>query len=215
MAATTATAPASAMETAAAASTLVAPASKNSVLGRELSKEQRVCLLGLVALSMPPEDQALGRWNVLVITTVARLLQLEDGHWMALQPLLHSEGNDPAIRQVQLEAFRKPFLPEAEVKTRKPLSPRGAATAAPQLQLQLQSPPHTPEEEARCHALRRAVLRDLLVHLACAALYDARSRRVLMALAADAFELDWREMARVCTTFIMLEISESVCNAGV
>lgn len=205
MAATTATAPASAMEAAAAASTLLAsavtPASKSSVLGRGLSKEQRVCLLGLVALSLPPEDQALGRWNVLVLTTVARLLRLEDGHWMALQPLLHSEGNDPAIRQVQLGAFRKPFFPDAEAETPKPQSPRAAAAAATatQPQLQLRSPPHTPEEEeARCHALRRAVLRDLLVHLACVALYDARSRRVLMALAADAFELDWREMARVC-----------------
>lgn len=184
---------ASAAEAAASSALLasaVAPAPKSSVLGRGLSKEQRVCLLGLVALSLPPEDLALGQWNVRVLTTVARLLRLEDGHWMALQPLLYSEGNDPAIRQVQLEAFRKPFFPEAAAPE----------PGSPQQQLELQSPPppHTPEE-ARCHALRRAVLRDLLVHLACAAMYDARSRRVLMAVAADAFELDWREMARVRT----------------
>jgi hypothetical protein len=165
--------------TALAAAATTAPAPKSSILGRGLSKEQRVCLLGLVALSLPPEDQALGRWNVLVLTTVARLLRLEDGHWMALQPLLYSEGNDQAIRQVQLKAFQRPFFPEGQEEEE-------------QGQEQGQG-----QDKEACHTLRLAILRDLLVHLACAALYDARSRRVLMAMAADAFEVDWREMARV------------------
>ncbi len=179
-----------------AALTTAAPAPKSSILGRGLSKEQRVCLLGLVALSLPPDDQALGRWNVLVLSTVARFLRLDDGHRMA--PLLYSEGNDPAIRQVQLEAFRKAFFPSSS-------SDAGLRAAANQGEPP--EPPPPPQagdgrdglliEQVAFHALRLEVLRDLLVLLACAAVYDARSRRVLMALAADGFELDWREMARV------------------
>lgn len=212
--ATTATAAAASTPTSSTltALTAVAAAPRSSTLGHGLSKEQRVCLLGLVALSLPPEDQALGRWNVLMLNTVARLLRLEDGHWMALQPLLYSEGNDPAIRQVQLEAFRKPFFPEeseseSAAALDQPPPPRAQAKAP---LLSSAGEQGQESEEERCHTLRRAVLRDVLVHLACAAMYDARSRRVLMAMAADAFELDWREIARVRGLSIVQSVSIQV-----
>lgn len=166
----------------------VAPAAKSSILGRGLSLEQRVCVLGLIVLSLPHEDQALppGRWNIMMLRTVARLLRLADGHWMALQPLLYSEGNDVAGRKMQLEAFRRPFFP----------------AAAPDLveeESREAEDRETKEQKSKAlQVLRLTVLRDLLVHLACAGLYDARSRHLLMSLAADGFALDWREVAKVC-----------------
>lgn len=160
-----------------------------------MSMEQRVCLLGLVALSLPQEDQALGRWNIVMLRTVARLLRLADGHWMALQPLLYSEGNDVASRKMQLEAFRRPFFP----------------AAAPDPAVLVQEGSRVAEDmetkEQKSKALR--ILRDLLVHLACLGLYDARSRHVLMALSADGFALDWREVAKVC-----VRVHVCVCSCG-
>jgi hypothetical protein len=166
---------------------------------RTLNKEERVCLLGLVALSLPVHDQALGDFNNHLLTKVCGLLSLKEHHWRALQPLLHSEGNDLEIRQAQLQAFLKPFM---VVVRGEESGPTAAAAAAGEvsgggggeLLLEPQDPPQ-PQQQAEQARRRYLILRDLLVHLACLSMYDARTRRVMVRLALDALGVEWHDMA--------------------
>ncbi|KAM3575446.1 hypothetical protein VYU27_002669 [Nannochloropsis oceanica] len=171
---------------------------------RMLNKEERVCLLGLVALSLPVHDQALGEYNTQLLRVVSGLLDLKEHHCHALQPLLHSEGNDLEIRQAQLQAFLKPF-----VLTGRPEQQKGhtvaSAVAAGRERPDRYDPPQPQqgtqgahkEWEAKQAQLRYLILRDLLVHLACLSMYDARTRRIMVRLALDAFEVEWRDMASI------------------
>lgn len=76
-----------------------------------LTKEQSVCLAGMVALSLPLRDQALGAWNHHLLLTVVELLGLKKDHVEALRPLIHAEGNDPTIRRLQMTAFMRAYTP--------------------------------------------------------------------------------------------------------
>ena len=170
---------------------------------RTLNKEERVCLLGLVALSLPVHDQALGDYNTHLLRQTSGLLGLKEHHWQALQPLLHSEGNDLEIRQAQLQAFLKPFMVVGRAEESGPT----VAIARGGELLEPHDPPHSQpaeqqvakatreEAEARQARRRYLILRDLLVHLACLSMYDARTRRIMVRLALDALGVEWHDMA--------------------
>lgn len=143
-----------------------------------LSKEEKVCLMGLVALSLQPNDQALGQFNVHLLQRLPGLLGLEDHHWLALQPLLHSEGNDLAIRQAQLQAFLKPFMTAPAPTEHEDAVGRAAAVE-------------------RWKRRRYLIIRDLLINLACMSMYDARTRRVMVRLALDCLDVSWHDVARI------------------
>lgn len=70
-----------------------------------------MCLAGIVALSLPVDDQALGEWNIQLLRHVVDILGLKPEHVEALRPLIHCEGNDLEIRKVQSGAFMRGFTP--------------------------------------------------------------------------------------------------------
>lgn len=160
---------------------------------------------------MPSQDQAFGRYNLRLLRTVSNMLGLQENHCSALYPLLHSEGNDVKIRHTQLLAFLKPFEGAESLAFDEKVQFAQAScknhTYTEELGLK-QEPPadqayHISGKRfsgsAVYHERRRRylILRDLMISLACRSLYDARTRRIMMRLASDAFEISWRNIACV------------------